>query len=115
MAKRKATPRVMPRVTKKEATHIRALRAEGVSILRIAVLTKRSPSTVRKHAAPLEPVAPPPAEPVAPPPAEPVAPPPAEPVAPPPAEPVAPVEPVVATLPPQDGIIARIRKWIFGV
>ena len=107
MAKRKATPRVMPRVTKKEAAHIRALRAEGVSILRIAVLTKRSPSTVRKHAAPLEPVAPPPAEPVAPPPAEPVAPP--------PAEPVAPVEPVVATLPPQDGIIARIRKWIFGV
>ena len=99
MAKRKATPRVMPRVTKKEAAHIRALRAEGVSILRIAVLTKRSPSTVRKHAAPLEPVAPPPAEPVAPP----------------PAEPVAPVEPVVATLPPQDGIIARIRKWIFGV
>ena len=83
MAKRKATPRVMPRVTKKEAAHIRALRAEGVSILRIAVLTKRSPSTVRKHAAPLEPVAP--------------------------------VEPVVATLPPQDGIIARIRKWIFGV
>ena len=95
MAKRKATPRVMPRVTKKEAAHIRALRAEGVSILRIAVLTKRSPSTVRKHAAPLEPVAPPPAEPVA------------------PVEPV--VAPYVPTLPPKDGIIARIRKWIFGV
>ena len=93
----------MPRVTKKEAAHIRALRAEGVSILRIAVLTKRSPSTVRKHAAPLEPVAKPPSEPVTPPPAEPVT----------PVELV--VAPYVPTLPPQDGVIARIRKWIFGV
>ena len=89
MDKRKTTPRVTPRVTKKEAAYIRALRAEGMPILRIAKLTKRSPSTVKKHAAPLEPVAPPPAEPV--------------------------VAPYVPTLPPQDGIIARIRKWIFGV
>ena len=103
MAKRKATPRVMPRVTKKEAAHIRALRAEGMSIPQIAKLTKRSPSTVKKYTAPVEPVAKPPSEPVTPPPAEPVT----------PVELV--VAPYVPTLPPKDGIIARIRKWIFGV
>ena len=102
--KRKKT---MPRVTEKEIGYMRALRAEGMSIPQIAKLTKRSNYTVKKYTTPVEPVAPPPVEPVAPPPAEPVAPP--------PAEPVAPVEPVVATLPPKDGIIARIRKWIFGV
>ena len=91
--------RKTPRVTKKEAAHMRALRAEGMSIPQIAKLTKRSNYTVKKYTTPVEPVAPPPVEPVAPP----------------PAEPVAPVEPVVATLPPKDGIIARIRKWIFGV
>ena len=87
--------RKTPRVTKKEAAHMRALRAEGVSIPQIVKLTKRSNYTVKKYTTPVEPVAPPPAEPVAPP------------------EPV--VAPYVPTLPPKDGIIARIRKWIFGV
>jgi len=83
--------RKTPRVTKKEAAHMRALRAEGMSIPQIAKLTKRSNYTVKKYTTPVEPVAPPPVEPVTPP------------------------EPVVATLPPKDGVIARIRKWIFGV
>ena len=87
--------RKTPRVTKKEAAHMRALRAEGMSIPQIVKLTKRSNYTVKKYTAPAEPVAPPPAEPVTPP------------------EPV--VAPYVPTLPPQDGVIARIRKWIFGV
>ena len=87
--------RKTPRVTKKEAAHMRALRAEGMSIPQIAKLTKRSNYTVKKYTAPVEPVAPPPVEPVTPP------------------EPV--VAPYVPTLPPKDGIIARIRKWIFGV
>ena len=87
----------MPRVTEKEIDRMWALRAEGMSIPQIAKLTKRSQYTVKKYTTPVEPVAPPPAEPVAPPPPEPV------------------VAPYVPTLPPQDGIIARIRKWIFGV
>jgi len=87
--------RKTPRVTKKEAAHMRALRAEGMSIPQIVKLTKRSNYTVKKYTTPVEPVAPPPAEPVAPP------------------EPV--VAPYVPTLPPKDGVIARIRKWIFGV
>ena len=95
MAKRKATPRVTPRVTEKEVDRMWALRAEGMSIPQIAKLTKRSNYTVKKYTTPVEPVAPPPAEPVA------------------PAELV--VAPYVPTLPPKDGIIARIRKWIFGI
>lgn len=87
--------RKTPRVTKKEAAHMRALRAEGMSIPQIAKLTKRSNYTVKKYTTPVEPVAPPPVEPVTPP------------------EPV--VAPYVPTLPPKDGVIARIRKWIFGV
>ena len=90
--KRKKT---MPRVTEKEIDYMRALRAEGMSIPQIVKLTKRSNYTVKKYTTPVEPVAPPPAEPVAPP------------------EPV--VAPYVPTLPPKDGVIARIRKWIFGV
>ena len=90
--KRKKT---MPRVTEKEIDYMRALRAEGMSIPQIVKLTKRSNYTVKKYTTPVEPVAPPPAEPVAPP------------------EPV--VAPYVPTLPTKDGVIARIRKWIFGV
>ena len=90
--KRKKT---MPRVTEKEIGYMRALRAEGMSIPQIAKLTKRSNYTVKKYTTPVEPVAPPPAEPVTPP------------------EPV--VAPYVPTLPPKDGFIARIRKWIFGL
>ena len=90
--KRKKT---MPRVTEKEIGYMRALRAEGMSIPQIAKLTKRSNYTVKNYTTPVEPVAPPPVEPVTPP------------------EPV--VAPYVPTLPPKDGIIARIRKWIFGV
>ena len=103
MAKRKATPRVMPRVTEKEIDRMWALRAEGMSIPQIAKLTKRSQFTVKKYTTPVEPVAKPPSEPVTPPPAEPVT----------PVELV--VAPYVPTLPPKDGVIARIRKWIFGV
>ena len=82
MDKRKATPRVTPRVTKEEVAHMRALRAKGMPMWQIAELTKRSLSTVKTYTEP-------------------------------PPKPV--VAPYVPTLPPQDGIIARIRKWIFGV
>ena len=85
-------------MTEKEIDYMRALRAEGMSIPQIAKLTKRSHYAVKKYTPPVEPVAPPPAEPVAP-------------VVQP--EPV--VAPYVPTLPPKDGILTRIRKWIFGV